>query len=329
MDYTKFKETEQKYKALKERVARGELSPDDMKRDLKKMMVLDGGGNYWMIGGKTGRWYIYNGADWKEDNPYKAEDAEGVMVLDEPMVQAAPREARPSPQGNGFRPGPTLLEKPGTGAAAPLRAEPTLRETRPLAEPPAAKEKPVFNFGRNNEAATELRPARGEERFGDGGDGSLENAGEEGQDDGDNVCKNCKAQIPVYSHYCHICGANQRVMESPMAMMAAKGHLVRNELVVTAIKMPSLIFFLGGLGLIIGVLLGAAFGIFKPMWPDAPFDIPLILNDTRGGVAGGLVFAIIGGLGGFLLAALAAAAVSAIYNLLAFIFGGIRFQIKQ
>ncbi|MCP5103215.1 MAG: hypothetical protein GY950_07550, partial [bacterium] len=74
MDKTKFKETEEKYRELKEALNNGEISPEEMKKQLKKMMVLDDDGNYWMIGGKTEKWYIYNGTDWKEGNPFPKEE---------------------------------------------------------------------------------------------------------------------------------------------------------------------------------------------------------------------------------------------------------------
>ena len=47
MDQAKFKEIEQKYIELKERLNYGALSPDDVKEELKKMMVLDEEGKYW------------------------------------------------------------------------------------------------------------------------------------------------------------------------------------------------------------------------------------------------------------------------------------------
>jgi hypothetical protein len=77
------------------------------------------------------------------------------------------------------------------------------------------------------------------------------------------------------------------------------------------------------------VLLGAAFGIFKTILPTLQEQIPDILNDTRGKIPGGLVFAAIGGIGGFFISAAAALIISSTYKLIASIFGGIRLKIKQ
>lgn len=71
MDMSKFREVEDKYQELKTQLDNGTLSNDELKKELKNMMVNDDEGNYWMIGGKTGKWYLYNGTDWREGNPYQ------------------------------------------------------------------------------------------------------------------------------------------------------------------------------------------------------------------------------------------------------------------
>ena len=103
----------------------------------------------------------------------------------------------------------------------------------------------------------------------------------------------------------------------------------KDELIITSIKIMPLLFFLGGLGLILGVLLGAGFGIFKTILPTLQEQIPDILNDTRGEFPGGLIFAAIGGIGGFFISAAAAVLISSTYKLIAYIFGGLRLKIKQ
>ena len=41
-----------------------------MKAELKKMMIRDEENRFWMIGSKTGGWYVYDGSTWKAGNPY-------------------------------------------------------------------------------------------------------------------------------------------------------------------------------------------------------------------------------------------------------------------
>ncbi len=70
MDEKKFKEVEEKYRELKLKLETKEITPDNFNVQLKKMMVVDENGSYWMIGGKTGKWYTYDGVKWVEKNPF-------------------------------------------------------------------------------------------------------------------------------------------------------------------------------------------------------------------------------------------------------------------
>lgn len=296
MDLSKFKDTEQQYTELKKKLNAGAITPDEMKKELKKMMVMDDDGNYWMIGGKSGKWYIYNGTDWKEGEPFKEEDAPADPEPAETMAIA-----------------PDDAEYESISVTQPLTPTSTGDSVSPEPPAPAAAETIITPATGPNETPRTTPFTRS--------DPLLEEQAEQTVS-----CKLCRSQIPFYSAYCHVCGANQK--ETASAKVPQKG-LTPGELVISSINMPSLIFFLGGLGLLVGVLLGAAFGIFKPLFPFFHEQLPRMLNDTRGGVAGGLVFAAVGGLGGFIAGAAWAAASTAMYNLLAYLFGGVRFHFKQ
>jgi hypothetical protein len=295
MDQSKFKETEHKYAELKERLNHGELTPEEMKKELKKMMVLDENGNYWMIGGKTGKWYSYNGTDWKEGDPFTEESpAPGVDQAE---------------QGDqGSRSPHAAHDDEAISVTQPL--SPAVTVSTESETIPGKESEPVGTTDTvllaDNDTTGTLMEEKSERTV---------------------VCKICRTQIPYYSVYCHVCGANQKDLAT--ASKTVKKTTKPGEMVITSINIASLIFFLGGLGLLLGVLVGAAFGIIKDLFPFLQEQLPRMLNDTRGGVAGGLVFAAIGGIGGFIIAAAAAAFITSLYNLLSYLFGGIRFQVKQ
>jgi hypothetical protein len=91
MDASKFREIEVLYKDLKERQAAGEVSAEDMKSELKKMMVRDEENRYWMLGGKSGGWYVYDGSAWNAADPYAGEaSAPAAPVAADPVVVVAP-----------------------------------------------------------------------------------------------------------------------------------------------------------------------------------------------------------------------------------------------
>jgi hypothetical protein len=99
-------------------------------------------------------------------------------------------------------------------------------------------------------------------------------------------------------------------------------------MLIRSVRIVSLIFFFGGLGLVAGVIFGATFGIFK-IFGDLIFQFPLMLQEMQGKIQGGLFFGAIGGIAGFIGCALLAVLFGLLYNALAFVFGGLRFKVKS
>lgn len=313
MEQDKFRETERKYADLKEKLNNGQVSPEEMKKELKKMMVLDEKGNYWMIGGKTGKWYSYNGTDWKEGDPYE-------------VLRQVVEEAPPPPQPVQPVPAPSFHTAPTVRTPHPVQPEHAAAVESPVKETvspimsqyrvePTPQREPVgVTAPAEHDAAAADERARM--------DTLIEDRGER-----QTICAVCKSKISLFSVYCNVCGANQKEVAA-LSKKTPKGGK-GSEMVVTSIKVSSLLFFLGGLGLVVGVILGAAFGIFKTILPDLPPQFPSVLADTRGGFAGGLTFAAIGGIAGFVIFAVTGAFISLVYNSISFLFGGVRLRIKQ
>jgi hypothetical protein len=244
MDASKFREIERLYKDLKDRQAAGEVSPEDMKAELKKMMLRDEDNRYWMLGGKTGSWYAYDGTSWNAEDPYRREETPLVLQTEMGAQEKGP---------------------PGDA-----------REERQQ-----AVEKPEM------------------------------------------LCKFCHSRLEEHDAYCKFCGAGQKAAARPPSR-----RLAEDEILVKSVRILSLVFFFGGLGLAIGVIFGASFGIFRILG-DFIFQFPVMLQEMRGRVTGGLFFGAIGGIAGFASFALLAALLGLLFNALAFVFGGLRFKIKS
>lgn len=243
MEAKKFREIEGLYKDLKERQAAGEVSAEDMKSELKKMMLRDEENRFWMLGGKTGGWYMYDGSAWNPADPYEREATPLVLPADA-----------------------ALAEKPRT-------------------------------------------VARGE----------MEKAGEKPE----TLCRFCHSRMDDHDAYCRFCGA------SPKAGTAKpERHLAGDEIQIRSVRVFSLVVFLGGLGLVLGVVLGASFGIFKILG-DLIYQFPVMLQEMRGKFLGGLFFGALGGIAGFLAFAFLGMLIGLFFNALAFVFTGLRFKIKS
>ncbi len=496
MDEKKFQETEKKYKDLKEKHAGGEISTDQVKAELKRLMVQDEAGTYWMLGGKTGKWYRHDGGQWQEADPYvqvkaaepeEPEEAEEEAPLEldasakisekeEEDYSYAAASLASDTESAGTEDAEIVFGTHDTGGAAgeddseivfgthdtgsaagedepgislgayetnirdtagasegaetiditypsfstetyksPVissdEEERLYREVSRATEIVDTGEKDIYNtteiegagakdtykateiadVGANDtydnydaystfeidttsatgsetaakteavdetdeaikaeEAAEENldsekyeytlhkgKPAVGPVgQVGQVGQAGLEDYEESGaslepglptqQESPDSVtCGVCKSRIPPYAVYCAFCGAHQKTLKQRTTLKPVKEE---GELLIKSIKISSLLFFLGGLGLIIGVILGATYGVMKEFLIDLSPQLPMMLNESRGGWSGGLIFAAVGGIGGFIFSAVLAVIVSCIYNLIAFIFGGIRFKVKR
>jgi len=243
MDAKKFREIEALYKDLKSRQEAGEISGEDMKAELKKMMIHDADNRYWMLGSKTGGWYVYDGSSWNAADPYGREET-------------------------------------------PLVIQPDMA---PLGK--------IHASGKD-----EAQPA--EEKF-------------------EAFCKFCHSRLGEHDAYCKFCGGSQKA-----TARAPERHGGESEMLVRSVRILSLVFFFGGLGLVFGVVLGATFGIFR-IFGDLIFQFPLMLQEMHGKIQGGLFFGAMGGIAGFIGCALLAVLLGLFFNALAFVFGGVRFKIKS
>jgi hypothetical protein len=417
MDETKFSETEQKYRELKEMHAKGAISADQLKAELKRLMVQDDSGTYWMLGGKSGKWYRHDGTQWQEADPYEmfAEEEEALLELDESVKISSDEDIFPSeeesspaspdafsyaPQEAGAR-----EEVDKTGDAIEGQYLQDNQDNQPFADEArdaatAAMEEPAYNafdtFGtyeidtttmeESSEAAEEEISFAGKPMAGEVREAKDEETGDLLEDSAGAVeveedakkyeytvhkgetpastapvaptapivptaptapaaagpfpgaseaaaespefitCGICKSRIPPYAVYCAFCGAHQKSLKQRASIKSVKEE---GELLIKAIKLTSFLFFLGGLGLIIGVIGGAIFGVVKDFLPGLSPLLSMMLSEVRGGWAGGLIFAAIGGIGGFVFSAILAVILSGVYNFIAFIFGGVRFKIKR
>ena len=455
MDERKFKETEAKYRELKEKHAKGEISTEEVKAELKHLMVQDETGTYWMLGGKSGKWYRHDGAQWQETDPYEIiktiKDAEEAPLeldashkISEEQAEKQEEEQQEEEQeeenpfdstevdaadaGNlsyptfatetaGTAEGTAGVESagvPGTPGAGDTTITADMppgsngTESAETIDAPAA-DMPFTSYG--TESPEPAPSADNDSIDADGVEDSTYGSydtfgtyeidttevevGDEGiliergrvedeeaasgtemeslgadADDGTEVvdtqkfeytssgreaepvvtreptaseapftpeapvvepqdyisCGVCKSRIPPYAIYCTFCGAHQKTLKQPTSIKSLKEE---SELLVKSIKITPFLFFLGGLGLILGVILGATFGVVKDFFPGLSSQLPMMLSESRGGIAGGLIFAAIGGIGGFILSAILSVILAGAYNLVALIFGGIRFKVKR
>jgi hypothetical protein len=395
MDETKFRETEEKYRELKGKHSKGLMSTEQLKEAFKKLMVQDESGTYWMLGGKSGKWYRHDGSQWQEADPYemfaeeeeaflelddsvKLSDDEYEMISDDSASSAFTDIASSTQQEEKVE---EEVDKPGnvtdnqmvgesSGEASSVIEDSTynafdtygtyeidttsaeesvntvdeeisFERQKVEDEAQTADQEVKADVLADSDDATEVMDTKKYEYTLHKGETaaaaspavpaapavSVPGSTASGEESPEVItCGICKSRIPPYAVYCTFCGAHQKSLKERSSLKAAKEE---SELLIKSIKFTSLLFFLGGLGLIIGVICGAIFGVIKDFFSSLSTPLPMMLSEVRGGWAGGLIFAAIGGIGSFILSALLGVILSGIYNFIAFIFGGIRFKVKR
>lgn len=131
-----FDQAQARFRELKALFAAGDLTETEFKAKLEELMVQDEGGNWWMIGYETERWYRYDGTSWVPSDPSER------RVSAQPSAPGKPRLAESAPAGRRVSPALFVVAAlivlmvggyfvfgssaaKSRSAAAPTQAEPT------------------------------------------------------------------------------------------------------------------------------------------------------------------------------------------------------------
>ncbi|NJL94666.1 MAG: hypothetical protein HC915_13555 [Anaerolineae bacterium] len=64
-----FAEVEQKVNILRDQFLQGRITREQLQDELRRLMLLDDQGRWWMLGLETNRWYRYTGREWLPEEP--------------------------------------------------------------------------------------------------------------------------------------------------------------------------------------------------------------------------------------------------------------------
>jgi hypothetical protein len=309
MNREEFNNVEIKFNEFKNELSQGKISTEEMRNELKKLMIKDDSGNYWMIGGKTGKWYYFNGNKWIRKDP----DILDEVVSKSETVLMDPADDN-QPVDSGITQGISLnkngnpgqeLKNPRDNATVFLKRDSNLGEGYKYQEDSEQESDIKFEDKKNVFNRVELPD-------------SFKNSKTV-------KCRKCGEMIAQQVKFCDYCGESTK----PGQSRASKKHSFaynKDEMEIKRIKLASLIFLFGGLGVIVGVVLGAVFGVLD-VFPKLLSFFPAMLQDARGKLQGGLIFGALGGITFSLLHMILAAIAGIIYNMLSSIIGGIRFKL--
>jgi hypothetical protein len=85
----RFTIVERSVQVLRRKYTAGSISRDQLQAELRKLMILDEDGQWWMIGLESDRWYKYSGKDWTPATP-PGRRSSGATGLLPPLDESAP-----------------------------------------------------------------------------------------------------------------------------------------------------------------------------------------------------------------------------------------------
>ena len=289
MQRLKFKKIEEQYNIIKSRLKNGEINTDEMKAELKDLMIQDDDGRYWMIGSKSGKWYVYDGSTWVEDNPFQGQVEEEAPRVEEPQQR---QETQPFKDTIDTR---TFEDQTDNQ----FFSEKDIETIATQEKDPIVKPGPSYDFSEPDTSTDVVK-----------------------------VCKYCNNPL-LDDEICSICGRNQIKAEPVRRGVKGKTRTAdaTEERRLASIDLISLTLFFGGIGIIFGAIFGAIFGTLD-LYPEFLQKFPAMLQDAHGQIQGGIIFAIIGAVAGGILFGIAGSFIASFYNIMANLFGGIKVTVK-
>jgi len=112
-----FARVEAEYERLKAQFESGDLTEADFRAKLEELMIEDEQGRWWVIGSKTGQWYVHDGQEWVQQEPPTT------------TPKAAPVREQRHPKVADLPPGSpdTILVESGLKSAPAARLQHVLR----------------------------------------------------------------------------------------------------------------------------------------------------------------------------------------------------------
>ena len=139
-------------------------------------------------------------------------------------------------------------------------------------------------------------------------------------------CKQCGSPLDKMTRECPICSVSVKNMNTgdKFEDLELKGSFYR----IKSFDPGSLFFFMGGIGCVIGIVLGAFAGTTN-FFPGIESILPSFLAELQGGLFGGIVYSLLGGILGFLAVGLFGVLTGFLMNAVSALFGGIRIKVNR
>lgn len=156
--------------------------------------------------------------------------------------------------------------------------------------------------------------------------------------DKENICYSCGFLNPWGEKICQSCGESL-VLEEDFSRFPSPSKeenlppppsksFSRGKWIFQGLSPLSFLFFLGTAGLILGGLVGAFVGA-TGTFSQAVGMLPSFFQEIQGKLVGSLIFALLGGLSGFIVLGVLGLIIALFINLIIFLMGGVKISLGE
>jgi ribosomal protein L40E len=145
------------------------------------------------------------------------------------------------------------------------------------------------------------------------------------------VCPKCGAKLEEPFLTCPNCSSQLEASEPDRAALAKPKETIEEigaHSVLRAVHPVSMLLFGGTFGLFLGIIFGAFAGATAAFTQSLAF-LPAALLELQGKLLGALIYAVLGGIGGFLVGGVFSFLVALISNFILSLVGGIHFTVGE
>jgi hypothetical protein len=307
-----FKEAEKAFDGLKKKFRQKEISRGEFINELKKLKFKDEEGRFWMIGSQTGKWYYFDGKDWIQSEPPSIQEGKAICIycgFENTLKSVLCARCGQTLMDKAYFCKKCGYELDGPDQVCPncgKRAKDMVGEI---------KEHKEEYFTTEEDLVKEAKGSKGEDSI-----GREEDLAEEAEEERSLIRREREARTEEEEK-----GKDKALDRETEEVV--KGERTTN-FVFRSVSPLSFLLFWGIIGLLAGIIVGAFTGATDYFY-EISRVMPSFLIGFQGKLIGGIIYAIIGGLVGFIGLGVFGYCLAYLINFVLSLIGGVKVRIER
>jgi hypothetical protein len=309
-----FKEAEKAFDGLKKKFRQKEISRGEFINELKKLKFKDEEGRFWMIGSQTGKWYYFDGKDWIQSEPPSIQEGKAICIYC--GFENTLKSVLCARCGQTLMDKAYFCKKCGYELDQPDQDCPNCgKRTKDMVGEITENKEEYFT--REEDLIEKAEAGKRENSI-----GREEDSVEEAEEDKERSLVRRESEAP----------AREKEKEKDEVVHRKIEEMVKGErttnFVFRSLSPLSFLLFWGITGLLAGIIVGAFTGATDYFY-EIGQAMPSFLLAFQGKLIGGIIYAVIGGLVGFIGLGVIGYCLAYLVNFVLSLIGGVKVRIEK